>query len=324
MATRILVLASIYSEEFTEESPAGRSFLLAHPECDWRFRRDTNCTAEDLAWAEVLYGVPDPATLKEAKNLRWLHLMTAGVNNYADPSLFPDPKPIFTRSAGVHAPTMAEHAIGLALAVGRNFPLLYAHQKEHDWHFEIARNELFGSTVLMLGTGYLAKDLIRRLRGFGCRIIGLRRDCSKPMPEGVERVYPIEELLNVLPQADYLFNTLPLTRATRRILSTEAFQAAKPSMVLINMGRGGTVDTPALVEALRNGEIGGAGLDVTDPEPLNRDNPLWDLPNVIISPHCSAVSGTTNSRRNEMFLRQLDRYLKGEALEGVVDLSVGY
>ena len=320
----ILIHASMFSESFGETTPEGRQFINAHPECDWRFRSYQDCTAEDLAWADVIYGMPDPGALKNAKRLRWLHLMTAGVNNYADAELYTDPKPILTRSAGVHAPTMAEHAIGLALAVSRNFPLLYAHQKEHDWHYESARSELFGSTVLLLGTGYLASDLIRRLQGFDCRIIGVRRDCTKPAPEGVEIVYPVEDLLKVLPQTDYLFNTLPLTTATRNLLSTEAFQAAKPGMILINMGRGGTVDTPALVRALKEGHLGGAGLDVTEPEPLDRDNPLWDIPNVVISPHCSAVSKTTNSRRNDMFLRQLDRFLSGEPLEGIVDFKAGY
>lgn len=320
----ILVHASIFSEEFSESSPEGRMFIQAHPECSWRFRSIKDCTAEDLAWAEVIYGMPDPASLKEAKNLRWLHLMTAGVNNYADPGLFSDPTPILTRSAGVHAATMAEHAIGLALAVGRKFPLLYSHQKEHDWHYEMAGSELFDSTVILLGTGYLASDLIKRLKGFGCRIIGVRRDCAKPAPEGVEKIYPVEKLLEVLAEADYLFNTLPLTPETHHLLGAEAFRSAKPGMILINMGRGGTVDTPALVEALREGRLGGAGLDVTEPEPLDRDNPLWDMSNVVISPHCSAVSKTTNTRRNAMFLHQLELFLSGKPLEGVVDFAAGY
>ena len=320
----ILVHASMFSERFGETTDEGKLFIRAHPECNWRFRSYQDCSEEDLAWADVIYGMPDPASLKKAVRLRWLHLMTAGVNNYADPALFADPKTILTRSAGVHAQTMAEHAIGLALAVSRNFPLLYAHQREHDWHYEITRSELFDSTVLLLGTGYLASDLIIRLKGFGCRILGVRRDCSKPAPEGVERIYPVDKLLEVLPETDYLFNTLPLTAETRNILSTDAFKAAKPGMILINMGRGGTVDTPALVKALREGRLGGAGLDVTEPEPLDRDNPLWDAPNVIISPHCSAVSKTTNQRRNNMFLRQLDRFIASEPLEGVVDFNAGY
>lgn len=320
----ILVHGSPFSERFGENTPEGKQFIQAHPECNWRFRSYLDCTEDDLAWADVIYGMPDPSSLKKAKKLRWLHLMTAGVNNYADPAYYAEPKPILTRSAGVHAPTMAEHAIGLALAVSRNFPLFFQHQKEHDWHFETARSELFDSTVLLLGTGYLAAALIQRLKGFGCRILGVRRDCTKPAPDGVDRVFPVEQLLELLPEADFLFNTLPLTPATRNMLSTEAFCAAKPGMILINMGRGGTVDTPALVQALRDGRLGGAGLDVTEPEPLDRDNPLWDFPNVIISPHCSAVSKTTNSRRNEMFLRQLDRFLSGETLEGVVDFQAGY
>ena len=320
----ILVHASMFSERFSEETIEGKAFIQAHPECDWRFCSYRDCTDEDLAWADVIYGMPDPASLKKAVRLRWLHLMTAGVNNYTDPAYYADPRPVLTRSAGVHAPTMAEHAIGLALAVGRNFPLFYTHQAEHDWHYEIAKSELFDSTVLLLGTGYLASALIQRLKGFGCRIIGVRRDCSKPAPEGVERIYPVEKLLDVLPETDYLFNTLPLTSATRNLLGAEAFHAAKPGMILINIGRGGTVDTPALVQALEEGRVGGAGLDVTEPEPLDRNNPLWDIPNVIITPHCSAVSKTTNSRRNDLFLRQLDRFLSGKPLEGVVDFQAGY
>jgi phosphoglycerate dehydrogenase-like enzyme len=321
---RILVLSNIYSSDYGDDSPERRAYLKGYPQCEWRFRSGETCTREDVEWANVIHGFPDRSYLAGAKDLQWLHLMSAGVEGYADPSLYGNPKTVLTRSAGVHGPSMAEHAIGLALAVSRNFPLLYEHQKAHDWHFEVARVELFNSTVVMLGTGYLASDIIQRLKGFGCRIIGVRRDCTKPAPEGVDKVYPIEDLKKVLPQADYLFNTLPYTPATRNLLSTEEFKAAKSSMILINMGRGGTVDTPALVEALRSGEIGGAGLDVTEPEPLNPKNPLWDLPNVVISPHCSAVSKTTNSRRNEMFLRQLDRFLAGKPLEGVVDFSAGY
>ena len=320
----ILVQSNFFSEEFSESSPEGKQFIQAHPECNWRFLSYKECSADDMAWADVIYGTPDPASLKHAVRLRWLHLMTAGVNNYADPGLFLDPKPIVTRSAGVHAPTMAEHAIGLALAVGRCFPLLYAHQKDHDWHHETAKNELFDSTVLLLGTGYLAADLVKRLRGFDCRIIGIRRDCSKPAPDGIDRIYPVEKLTEILPEADYLFDTLPLTPQTHQLLGAEAFRAAKPGMILINMGRGGTVDTTALIAALREGRLGGAGLDVTEPEPLDRENPLWDMPNVVISPHCSVASKTTNIRRNAMFMRQLDRFLSDEPLEGVVDFAAGY
>ena len=177
----ILVQSSFFSEEFSESSPEGKQFNQAHPECDWRFLSYKECSDEDLAWADVIYGTPDPASLKSAVRLRWLHLMTAGVNNYADPGLFLDPKPIVTRSAGVHAPTMAEHAIGLALAVGRCFPLLYTHQKEHDWHHETARSELFDSTVLLLGTGYLAA-----LSGNVLQVrVGFANEVENVIPEGL-------------------------------------------------------------------------------------------------------------------------------------------
>ncbi len=321
---RILVLSNIYSSDYGDDSPERRAYLQGYPQCEWRFRSGETCTREDVEWANVIHGFPDRSYLSGAKDLQWLHLMSAGVEGYADPSLYGNPKTVLTRSAGVHGPSMAEHAIGLALAVSRSFPVLLDQKKEHAWRRVLTRNELFGSTVLLLGVGYLASYLIQRLKGFDCRLIGIRRDSSKPTPEGVEAVYPLERLPELMSRADYLFNTLPLTPATRNVLGAEAFARAKPNMVVVNIGRGGTIHQEALIDALRQGKILGAGLDVTDPEPLPADSPLWDLPNVIISPHCSAAAPSTNVRRSEMFLRQLDRFLAGRPLEGVVDFGAGY
>ncbi len=294
------------------------------PDLDWKFLPASECTLETLQWADVLTGFAAPAMLKQAPKLRWLHLQSAGVNGYEKREIYANPEIIVTRSAGVHAPAMAEHALAMALSLTRKLPALYRQQEAGKWARVNARKELHGATVLMLGTGYLAAALTPLLRAFGCRIIGLRRDITKPLPPEYETAYPTAQLHEALSQADYIFSTLPLTEKTRHLLDRPAFEAMKPGAILINEGRGGTVDQAALLEALESGKLGGAGLDVTEPEPLPEGHPLWKAPNLILTPHCSAASAATDFRRYDTFLRLLGMFLRGETLPGQIDFEAGY
>ncbi len=294
------------------------------PDLDWKFLPASECTLETLQWADVLTGFAAPAMLKDAPKLRWLHLQSAGVNGYEKREIYANPEIIVTRSAGVHAPAMAEHALALALGLTRKLPALYRQQEAGKWARISARKELHGATVLMLGTGYLASALTPLLKAFGCRILGLRRDVSKPLPPEYEAAYPTEKLHEALSQADYIFSTLPYTEKTRHLLDRAAFEAMKPGAILVNEGRGGTIDHEALLEALESGKLGGAGLDVTEPEPLPEGHPLWRAPNVIITPHCSAASEATDFRRYDTFLRLLGMFLRGEELPGQIDFEAGY
>ena len=323
-ALKILVISSPVTDVLDGDGKGGLLCRERSPEMDWRFRSFTDCTERDVTEADVFTGHPRPQWLKNASKLRWLHLQSAGVNGYEKRELYAREDIIVTRAAGVHAPSMAEHALAMALSLTRKLPELYQNQMSGVWRPAHARKELHGADVLMLGTGYLAAAITPLVKAFGCRITGLRRDTDKPMPADYDRMLPPEKLHEALAGADYIFSTLPLTEKTRHILDRAAFAAVKPGAVLVNIGRGGTIDHEAMLEALNDGRLAGAGLDVTEPEPLPEGHPLWKAPNVIIKPHCSAWSDATDRRRWETFLRNLDLFLAGKPMPGVIDFDAGY
>ena len=321
---KILVLSSPVTDALNGDGAGALACRERFPALDWRFLPASECTEADVCSADVITGHPRPQWLKNALRLRWLHLQSAGVNGYERRELYAREDVLVTRAAGVHAPAMAEHALAMALSLTRKLPELYARQQEGRWAPVHARKELHGADVLMLGTGYLAGAITPLLRPFGCRITGLRRDVAKPLPPDYDRMLPPERLHEALSEADYVFSTLPFTEKTRHLLDREAIAAMKPGAILVNIGRGGTVDHEALLEALRTGRLGGAGLDVTEPEPLPEGHPLWQAPNAIITPHCSAWSEATDRRRYETFLRLLGLYLEGKPLPGRIDFDAGY
>ena len=273
-------------------------------------------------WAEVIVGRIPPAYLKNAVHLKWHHLQSAGVNGYERKELYPAGA-VLTRSADVFSIPIAEHVLAMLLGLNRRLPLLLRQQSEHIWQRRPVSYELCGATVLLLGAGSLAREILQRLAGFGCTVTSLRRDTSKPSP-GYDKVYGPAEKLTAFAGADYIVNTLPLTAATKGYVGEAEFAAMKPRAVYLNVGRGGTTDTAALVRALQEGRIAGAGLDVTDPEPLPPDHPLWDMENVILTPHNSGDSLGSNARRNACFVENLRRYLAGEPLNYPVDFEAGY
>ncbi len=321
---KILVLSSPVTDALNGDGAGAVACRQRFPQMDWRFKSFTDCTEADVLDADVITGHPNPRWLKNAQGLRWLHLQSAGVNGYERREIYAREDVIVTRAAGVHAPAMAEHALGMALSLTRKIPELYRSQQEGRWQPIHARKELHGAEVLMLGTGYLAAAITPLLKPFGCRITGIRRDTGKPLPPDFDRMLPPQRLHEALGEADYIFSTLPLTEKTRHMLDAEAFRALKPGAILVNIGRGGTIDHEALLAALEDGRLAGAGLDVTEPEPLPAGHALWSAPNVIITPHCSAWSDATDKRRYDAFLRNLDLFLKGEPLPGRIDFEAGY
>lgn len=276
--------------------------------------------------AEVIVGRIPPALLAHATALRWLHLQSAGVNGYERRELYRNGADgvRLTRSAGVFSIPMAEHTLAMILALDRRLPLLGRQAAEHVWQRVPVQRELYGSRVLVVGAGDVAREIIARLCGFGCRVTVLRRRTGGDRNEipGVAEVFT--DRFAALDGADYIINTLPLTAATARCFSDAEFSAMKRGAVFINVGRGGTVDTGALTRALEDGRLGGAGLDVVDPEPLPASSPLWDMENVIITPHNSGDSLASNARRRACFEENLRRYLEGEPLLYEVDFDAGY
>jgi phosphoglycerate dehydrogenase-like enzyme len=281
-----------------------------------------------LATAEVaLVGTPPgqlPEVLREAvrsvgSRLRWVQSTWAGAGEqYAAAELTPDEldRVALTTSAGVYATPLAEFALLGLLAFAKDLPRLLRSQAEQRWdRFVMA--ELRDWTVLVLGVGGIGQEVARLASAFGAHTIGVKRTPGK-VPH-VDEVHSTDRLRELLPRADGLVVTLPLTAATRGLLDGEALSLLPSHAVLVNVGRGAVVDEEALVEALRNGRLAGAALDVFAVEPLPAESPLWELPNVLIAPHAAGQSVHDDERLVELFCDNLRRYLRGEPLRNRVD-----
>jgi phosphoglycerate dehydrogenase-like enzyme len=218
-------------------------------------------------------------------------------------------------ASGVHAIPITEHILALMLAFARGLHLAVRMQEQHTWE-KAARAELFG-------VGAIGARAAQSAHALGMRVLGVRRDPQQPA-EGVEAMFAPEQLLEVLPQADFVVLTVPLTHETRGMIGERELRAMKPGAYLINIGRGGTVQTAALVRALQEGRLAGAGLDVVDPEPLPPDSPLWDMENVILTGHYSGLTPHYFERAFAIFLDNLQRYRDGQPLRNIVDKRLGY
>ncbi|WP_372909504.1 D-2-hydroxyacid dehydrogenase [Salinigranum sp.] len=187
-----------------------------------------------------------------------------------------------TNAAGVHGPNVAEHAVGAMLAFTRRFDTAWRQQREREWR-SFQASELQGSTVTVVGLGAIGEAVVARLGGFGVDTIGVRYSPEKGGP--TDEVVGFDAVHDAFADTDYLVLACPLTETTRGLVDHEAFETLPPEAVVVNVARGGVVDTEALVRALRSNHIRGAALDVTDPEPLPEDHPLWNFGNVLITPH---------------------------------------
>ncbi len=270
--------------------------------------------AEGLVW----YGSPDQLRelMPKAQRLRWVQLPSAGVESYRG---IIEGELLWTAAKGVYADLVAEHVLVLALAGLRR---IKERALARAWSEDGDGATLFGSKVVILGGGGIAGSLVRLLEPFGADITVVRRH-PEPMP-GVARVVGREGLLDALPGARLVAVTLALTPETEGIIGAAELRAMGPQAFLVNVARGRHVVTDDLVRSLRSEEIAGAGLDVTDPEPLPEGHPLWDLPNCIVTPHCAnphnLITGPLGLRVEE----NVRRYLAGEPLVGVVDPELGY
>ncbi len=271
-----------------------------------------------LAEAEVVAGsVPGPL-LAAAPKLRWLHSWGAGVE--VSPELKQHPA-IFTCSKGNGAIPLAEHVILLMLMLARNVPRVLRAQQEHRWD-KFIHGELTGQTLGIIGLGNSGQDLARKAKAFHMRVLGVRRTPT-PCPD-VDEQFPRERLHDFLAQCDWVAMTAPLTAETHHMLGEAEFRAMKRSAYYLCISRGATADPEALLRALREGWIAGAGLDAHAVEPLPPESPFWDAPNTIITPHYGATTPLTYRRGADIFLENLRRYVAGEPLHNVVDKEAGY
>ncbi len=259
--------------------------------------------------------------LAAAPSLRWQHTPSAGVNHILTP-IFLERDIVLTNSAGVYAIPIAEFVLAFILNHAKQLSKLQTSQAEHSWATGLELQELMDATLLIIGAGSIGQAIAQRASAFGMRVWGTRRN-PQPLPE-FERVVGVNEWRSLLPDADYVVIATPLTSETKGMIDTAALRSMRPSAYFINIARGAVVDETALLTALSEGWIAGAGLDTFSTEPLPPDSPFWSLPNVFITPHCSGFSPQVTERIIALFLDNLTRYRTGTPLRNLVDKQAGY
>ena len=257
-----------------------------------------------------------------APNLKWIQATSAGIGQFVKRYGYHRQGWLFTTASGVHARPLAEFCLMAMLMFVKNYPLMEAQKRERHWQ-RFNNTELRGKTVGIIGLGRIGRDLAQVCHFLGMRVLACRRS-PVDKPPTVEQQYRPDQLDQLLPQADFLVLCTPHTPETDRLLNARRITLMKPGAVLINIARGAIVDQAALTQALRAGQLAGAALDVTDPEPLPTSDPLWTLPNVFISHHSASTADTENGKLTALFIRNLRRYLKGEPLENQLDVDRMY
>jgi len=274
----------------------------------------------------ICWRLPEGA-LAAAERLQWVHVGAAGVEQILGLPGFREKGLTLTNSSGISAPNMAEHTIAMMLAFARKLPWLQRSQEHHRWRDWEAGHDTFeigGQTVVLVGLGAIGTETARRAKALGMRVIGVRRTVGAELPEFVDEVIATADLDVALAQADHVVNSLPSTAETRGLFNAERFAATKTGAHFYNLGRGTTVVEADLIAALASGQIAGAGLDVTDPEPLPEDSPLWDIPEVMITAHTSGNSPMVRTRLIALAIEQVRRFVAGEELLNVVNQDLGY
>jgi D-2-hydroxyacid dehydrogenase (NADP+) len=284
---------------------------------------------EEIVDAEIVVAWSvRPQQITAAKNLRWIHSTAAAVHQLIFPELVHSDI-VLTNAREVHGPVVAEHVIALILALAKKIPDSVRLQEKHVWGQQILWDELprireiAGATVGMVGLGSIGRPVVKSAKALGMRVIAVREHPEKGS-EGADAVFGEAQIDEVFRQADYIVLAAPVSNSTKAIVNAERLALMKPDACLINVGRGPLIDEPALATALWEKRIGGAALDVFPKEPLAADSPLWDVPNLLITPHIAALTDKLWERQYALFSENLRRYLKGEALLAVVDKRKGY
>ncbi|OKH55878.1 D-2-hydroxyacid dehydrogenase [Scytonema sp. HK-05] len=291
---------------------------------DGNFDGDASDAEVYFSWYLVKSHILDKI-LAAAPRIRWHHAPNAGVNHILTPThtaIYLERDIILTNGAGVHAIPIAEFVITFILAHAKHLRELYALQAEHYWKRGFNIQELKGSTLLIIGAGHIGQEIAARAQAFGIRVLGSRRH-PQALPN-FEKVVGADEWRSLLPEADYVVIATPLTKDTKGLIDEAALRLLRPSAYLINIARGAVVDEPALLKALGEGWFAGAALDTLVTEPLPPESPFWSLPNVFVTPHCTAHSPRTKERTIALFIDNLRRYQMGQPLRNVVDKEAGY
>jgi phosphoglycerate dehydrogenase-like enzyme len=263
-----------------------------------------------------------------ARRLKWIQTMGAGVERFLFPEVVRS-NVVITNASGVHPIPISEHVIAMMLSFCRKLHLFFRYQMERKWEryrgsAERQIEELSGKTVGIVGLGRIGDEIAKKTKSLGMRVIATRRNPTAPTPSYVDKLVHPENLKELLTESDFVVLTIPLTKETEGMIGEAQLRSMKRTSYLINVGRGKIVQEDKLIQALKEGWIAGAGLDVFEREPLPQDSELWDMKNVIITPHVAGSTPHYLERSTDIFCENLKRFIRNEPLINVVDKTIGY
>ncbi len=310
--------------EFEGESKA--ALEAAAKGCPITYTTQSLVTRAMVEEADIILGNVPEALLAEPLKLKFLQLDSAGSDSYAALPLFSkENAPLLSNASGCYGVTISEFMVGACIMLLRHLEHYRDNMHKHLWERWELPDVIYGKKALIIGYGDIGSNFAKRMNAFGCEVYAIRRT-KAPVADYVKEVCTLDELPRLLPEMDFVGISLPNSPATRKIINKETLAMMKPGAIIVNVGRGTAVDSDALAEALKAGKLGGAALDVTDPEPLPADHPLWDCERCLITPHSSGLK-----RQADPFRRILNRavanlgnFLAGAPLESRVDTSTGY
>jgi phosphoglycerate dehydrogenase-like enzyme len=306
-----------------------------------RARKTEDVPADLWKKVEVLYTAKILPQPDQAERLRWIQFHYAGIDHVAEHPILNQQDLIATTLSGAAASQVAEYAVMMLLGLGHRLPELFNYQKRAEWPADRWERfmpvELRGSTIGIIGYGSIGRQIANLLQPFGAVVLATKRDPMHPkdrgyIPEGqgdpggdlVHRLYPPQAVRSMLKECDFVVVTVPLTRETQDMIGPEELSALQPTAFLVDVSRGGVVNSSALFNALRDKKLAGAALDVHSEEPLPSDSPFWKLPNVILTPHISGNTAHYDQRAVDLFIENLQRYLAGQELFNEFNRQEGY
>lgn len=273
--------------------------------------------------ADAIIGTVSPAILRNGKKLQWVHIVSAGVERYRYPELL-NSNITLTNGRIIQGPEIADHAFALLLGLTRGINMAVENRPKQEWYKDTAKAiELRGKTALIVGVGGIGTQIAERANAFGMTVIGVDPK-DVPLQRAISQVVRPDRIDTVIGKADVVFISAPHTPQSEKMIGPKQFDLMKRGAYFVAVSRGKLYDTNALVKALDSKKLSGAGLDVTDPEPLPKGHPLWNFDNVIITPHMATVSDQVGARHRELILDNVARFTKGEPLRNVVDKEKGF
>ena len=315
-----VVVTGLFGDGFEE------SLNSEFPDVDFVFAASEEDQAREIKDADAYMGMPSREVFIAADHLRWLHCPGTGIDKFTEIPEIVDSDVVLTNARGPHAAPMADHVMSMCLAFAHRTNEMVLDQRAHVWDgakYDRSFIEMEGSTMGILALGDIGSAVARRATGFGMEVYAVDKD-PFPAPPGVSEVWGLDRLDELLQMSDWFVVTAPYTADSKGMIGAESLALMKSTAHLVIISRGGIVDEDALFDALSNRRIAGAGIDTFEVEPLTGDSPWWDLDNVIISPHSSALTVEMWEGRREIFRENMRRFLANEPFIYVCDKTAGF